>query len=101
MTISSDSWNVMEHSKTPSQQTALFVDSKYLSFGAICVSFGGKRPCEAELRVTVPRKGAPACWLVLGIGKDRTASCKGMFKSIKICLQMPLALYMAKSAPCG
>lgn len=29
-----------------------------------------------------PRKGAPACWLILGMGEDRSASCKGMLKSI-------------------
>ena len=61
----------------------------------------GKRPYEAGLGVTVPRKGAPACWLILGMGEDRTASCKGMLKSIKTWLQMPLVLYTAKSGPCG
>lgn len=49
----------------------------------------------------MPRKGAPACWLILRMGKGRAASCKGMFKSIKICLEMPLVLYTAKSAPYG
>lgn len=42
MTTSSDSWSVMEHSKTPSQQTAFSMDSKYLSFGAmLLVCCGG------------------------------------------------------------
>lgn len=54
-----------------------------------------------ELRVTVPKKGVPACWLILGTGKGSTASCMGMFKSIKSCLEMPLALYTAKSVPYG
>lgn len=63
VTMSSDSRSVMiEHSKT-SQQTAFSTDSCPLE--QCCVSAGGKRPCEAELRVTVPRKGAPACWLIL------------------------------------
>ena len=39
MKTSSDSWNMMEHSKTFSQQpiypTAFFTDSKCLSFGAM------------------------------------------------------------------
>lgn len=65
------------------------------------MSAGGKRPCEAELGVTVPRKGVPAYWLILGMGKGRTVSFKGMFKSIKICLEMPLVLYTVKSAPYG
>lgn len=60
----------------------------------------GKRPYEAELSVTVPRKGAPACCLILGTGEDRTASCKGMLKSIKTWLQVSLVLHTAKSGLC-
>lgn len=42
MARSSDSWSVMEHSKTPSQHTAFSMDSKYLSFGAMLLVWWGE-----------------------------------------------------------
>lgn len=56
---------------------------------------------EELLRITTCRQGAAACCLISGMGEDRTVSCKGKLKSTETWLQMPVALYTAKSSPCG